>query len=391
MSGETNNKINKRDFIKRSFMGTCGIALGTSVFNLFAGLPGTDIFKQISGPADDLWKWSIEAIYYIKTPRGIKCQLCPQACVLKEGETGECKTNINISNKLYSITYGNPCAIHIDPIEKKPLYHFLPSSKTYSIATAGCNLACLNCQNWQISQSSPKDTRNYDLMPSDLIDQAKKNNCESISYTYSDPVAFYEYTLDSSKIAHIHGIRNIIVSAGYINEEPLKEWCKYIDAANIDLKSFQNDIYEMLNAGTLEPVLNTLKILKQEGVWLEITNLIVPTWTDDFDMIRKMCDWLFDNGFEDNPLHFSRFHPLYKLTNLPPTPVSDLQKAHKIAKGSGLRHVYIGNVPGTQAENTYCPKCNEIVIKRKGFTILQNNLISGNCKFCDDPIAGVWE
>ncbi|MCF8230109.1 MAG: AmmeMemoRadiSam system radical SAM enzyme, partial [Bacteroidales bacterium] len=302
-------------------------------------------------------------MYYISTPRGIKCLLCPQACVLKEGEVGDCKTNVNYGEKLYSITYGNPCAVHVDPIEKKPLFHFLPETLAFSIATAGCNLACLNCQNWEISQSSPKETRNYDLFPDQVVKKAKEYQCQSIAYTYSDPVAFYEYTYDTSKLAREEGLKNVLISAGYINEEPLRELCKYADAANIDLKSFSNEIYEMLNAGTLEPILNTLKILKEEGIWLEITNLVVPDWTDDFDMIKKMCAWLAENGFEDTPLHFSRFHPTYKLQKLPPTPRSTLMKARETGFSEGLKYVYVGNIPGTDAENTYCPNCNKLIIK----------------------------
>ncbi len=393
MNEKTKRQISKREFIKKSIFGTCGIAVGLSGLKLLANsrfeIPAGISPDNLPG---DLWKWSTEAIYYISTPRGIKCQLCPQECTLEEGETGDCKTNVNVKGKLYSITYGNPCAVHVDPIEKKPLYHFLPSSMAYSIATAGCNLACLNCQNWQISQSSPKDTRNYDLMPSKVVEQAKSYNCKSIAYTYSDPIAFYEYTLDSSKIAKNNGIKNIIISAGYINKEPLYKWCEYIDAANIDLKSFSNETYEMLNAGTLEPVLDTLKILKDKGIWLEITNLIVPSWTDDFDMIRKMCDWLYDNGFEDCPFHFSRFHPMYKLKQLPATPLSDLEKAKRIAMESGLKYVYIGNVPNTDAENTYCPNCKKILIERRGYHVAQNNISNNNtCKFCGEKIAGVWK
>ncbi|MCD4682394.1 MAG: AmmeMemoRadiSam system radical SAM enzyme, partial [Bacteroidales bacterium] len=265
------------------------------------------------------------------------------------------------------------------------------ASKAYSIATAGCNLACLNCQNWEISQTSPKKTRNYDLPPEKVVEEAIQNKCKSIAYTYSDPVAYYEYALDTAKIAKQEGIKNVVVSAGYIHEKPLREWCKYIDAANIDLKSFSNEIYEMLNAGTLEPVLNTLKILKEENVWLEITNLIVPDWTDDMELIKKMCDWLANNGFENTPLHFSRFHPQYKLTNLPATPSSVLNKARDIAHNAGLNYVYIGNVPGIDATNTYCPDCKKLIIERKGYHITTKKVnSSGNCEFCKAPISGVW-
>ncbi len=381
-----NKKLTKREFIKYSALGTCGLALGLNHLETI----GRNILPEVTAHPDDLWKWSREAIHYIETPKGIKCKLCPQVCELKEGETGDCRTRLVKDNKLHTIAYGNPCAVHIDPIEKKPLYHFLPASKAYSIATAGCNLACLNCQNWNISQVSPYETRNYNLMPDTTVNECVKDGCASIAYTYSDPIAFYEYTLDTSKIARQQGIKNVFISAGYINETPLRELSGYLDGANIDLKSFDNEIYEMLNAGTLDPVLNTLKILKEEGVWLEITNLVVPTWTDDLDMIKRMCSWLVSNGFEDTPLHFSRFHPLYKLTNLPPTPHKTLQDARALALAEGMHYVYIGNVPGSGAENTLCHHCGEIAIERKGYSILSNNIVDGKCAQCDGAIPGVW-
>ncbi|MBE9484227.1 MAG: AmmeMemoRadiSam system radical SAM enzyme, partial [Bacteroidetes bacterium] len=210
-------------------------------------------------------------------------------------------------------------------------------------------------------------------------------------YTYSDPIAFYEYTYDTAMIAREKGIKNVFISAGYINETPLREIAKYLDGANIDLKSFDNKIYEMLNAGTLEPVLKTLQVLKDEGVWLEITNLIVPTWTDDLDMIKRMCSWLVSNGFEDTPLHFSRFHPMYKLTNLPSTPQKTLKDAHAVALSEGMHYVYIGNVPGSGAENTICHHCGDIAVERKGYSILSNNITNGKCNECGGVIPGIWD
>ncbi|HDO27493.1 MAG TPA: AmmeMemoRadiSam system radical SAM enzyme [Bacteroidetes bacterium] len=339
---------------------------------------------------DKPWKWSKEAIYYINTPKGLKCKLCPQHCEIKEGKVGDCRTRQNFGGKLYTMVYGNPCAIHIDPIEKKPLNHFLPQSLAYSIATAGCDLACLNCQNYTISQVGPNETRNYDLMPDQVVEEALKYKTRSIAYTYSEPIVFYEYVYDTAKIARLQGLKNVFVSAGYINEQPLRDICKYLDAANIDLKSLSDKTYEMLNAGTLQPVLNTLKVMKEEGVWLEITNLIVPSWTDDMDMIQKMVDWLYDNGFENTPLHFSRFHPAYKLTNLPPTPVETLNKAREMAMNAGLNFVYVGNVPGSEGQNTYCPSCKKLLIERNGFKVLQNHIKDGKCGYCGTPIAGVW-
>jgi len=343
-----------------------------------------------SPPVIGLGKFSKESPYAVMTPKGVKCQICPNNCILKEGLESICRTHVVRDDKLYTNAYGNPCSVHVDPIEKKPLFHYLPSTTSFSIATAGCNLACLNCQNWEISQVSPKETRNVELFPAKVVEQAIVNGCKSIAYTYSEPIAYYEYMFDTAKLANSRGIKNLMISNGFINEKPLRDLARYIDAANINLKSFSDEIYAKLNGGSLQPILNTLKILKAEGVWLEITNLVVPGWTDDLAMIKEMCDWLVANGFSDTPLHFSRFHPLYKLTSLPYTPLATLIKAREIALKTGILYVYIGNVPGTQAENTYCPACKKVVIERKGFTILNNNMKAGSCKFCDTKIAGVW-
>lgn len=340
---------------------------------------------------EKLWKWSKEGMYWSQTPRGPKCLICPNECVIKEGKSGLCRNRVNFGGKIYSIAYGNPCSFNIDPIEKKPLNHFLPGSKIFSIGTAGCNLSCLNCQNAAISQVSPKETHNYDLMPDKLIANTIASNCPSIAYTYSEPISSYEYTFDSAKLARQEGIKNVLVTAGYINEEPLRNLCKYIDAANVDLKSFSNEIYIKLSAGALQPVLNTMKIMAEMGVWLEITNLIVPCWTDNADMIKRMCNWLAENGLSNYPLHFSRFHPEYKLTQLSSTPIGILAQARDIAVAAGVKYVYIGNVPGPDAQNTYCPKCRELVVERKGYSILQKNLEKGVCKKCGEKIAGVWE
>ncbi len=342
-------------------------------------------------PSGGPGKFSKESPYAVSTPKGIKCQICPNNCILKEGLESICRTHVVKDGKLYTIAYGNPCSVHTDPIEKKPLFHFLPASSSFSIATAGCNFACLNCQNWEISQQSPKDTRNIELFPEQVVAEALKNGCKSIAYTYSEPIAFYEYTFDTARLARARGIKNLLISNGYINEKPLRDLSQYLDAANINLKSFSDETYAKLNGGSLQPILNTLKILKAEGVWLEITNLIVPGWTDNLNMIKEMCEWLVANGFADNPLHISRFHPLYNLTSLPYTPLDTLERARNIALKTGIRYVYIGNVPGTSAENTKCPKCSKTVIERRGFAILAKNMDGDACKFCKTIIAGVWE
>ncbi|MFH1049838.1 MAG: AmmeMemoRadiSam system radical SAM enzyme [bacterium] len=348
------------------------------------GLPNS-IFTQ-----EKPWKWSIEARHYFTKGKTAFCDLCPVECIIYPGKVGDCRVKKNFDGKLYSLVYGNPCAVHVDPVEKKPLYHFLPQSSAFSIATAGCTLQCLNCQNWEISQAKPEDTRNYDLMPEKVVESAIKYKCESIAYTYSEPTAFFEYTYDTAKIAKSKGIKNVFVSCGYIKEKPLREMCKVLDAANIDLKSFSDEIYKKLNRGTLKPVLRTLQILAEEGVWLEITNLIVPTWTDDLKMIRQMCKWLTKNKLNKYPLHFSRFHPLHKLTNLPQTPAETLEKARKIALEEGMQYVYVGNIPDTDSQNTYCHKCKKLLIARKGYYNLENNIENGKCKFCGAKISGVW-
>lgn len=367
---------NKRQFIKNSLLCAGGLFIAGKA------IPG--------GQAGKTDKHVREAMYQAQTPKGVRCLICPNECSIREGMTGDCNNRKNIGGKLFSIAYGNPCAVHIDPIEKKPLLHFLPQSYSFSIATAGCNLACLNCQNWTISQSSPTETRNEDLLPEEVVKHAIAEDCKSISYTYSEPITFYEYSYDTSRLARAKGIKNVLVSAGYVNEQPLRELAKFMDAANIDLKSFSNDIYTRLNGGSLEPVLRTLSILKEMKVWLEITNLVIPGWTDDAAMIKKMCNWLVANGFSDCPLHFSRFHPQYKLTQVPATPVAVLEKSRNTALQAGMKYVYIGNVAGSNGENTYCPSCKKVVVERKGFRILNNAIVSGKCRFCGHIIPGRW-
>ncbi len=382
-------KISKRDFIRYSIAGVGALALGIRSTAVIAN-NWKHMETPVGPPVGFLGKFSKESPYYIVTPKGVKCMICPNQCILREGEESICRTHRVSGGKLYTIAFGNPCSANIDPVEKKPLFHYLPSSRSFSIATAGCNLACLNCQNWEISQQSPEFTTNIELFPAAVVEKAIKNNCKSIAYTYSEPIAFYEYMYDTAKLARARGIKNLMISNGYINDKPLRDLARYLDAANINLKAFDDEIYTKLIGGSLQPVLNTLKTLKEMGVWLEITNLVVPGWTDDLSMIKEMCDWLIKNGFSDTPLHFSRFFPIYKLTSLPYTPLQTLDRARDIARKVGIKYVYIGNVPGTTSENTYCPVCNKVVVERRGFAIIANNLKNSSCKFCGAPIAGVW-
>jgi pyruvate formate lyase activating enzyme len=368
----------KRDFVKKCLAISAGVAVYPCTTVIDGILPGEqEIYRKL-------------AMFQEETPRGIMCRICPNECVLKEGEVSDCRNRIVRNSKLYTMAYGNPCSAAVDPVEKKPLYHFYPGSRAYSIATAGCNMVCLNCQNWTISQTSPDKTRNYDLPPQKVVNESIRNNCRSIAYTYSEPVTFYEYAFETAVIAKKSGVKNIFKSNGYINPEPLKKMCTVLDAANIDLKSFNDSTYLKLTGGKLQPVLDTLKIYKDMGVWLEITYLIVPTWTDDLDEVGKMCKWLSENGFRETPLHFSRFYPTYKLEQLPPTPVEVLRNAAKIATTEGLKYVYIGNIPGNEMSDTKCPHCGSTVVVRQGYRIVTNNISGGKCNNCKKTVDGVW-
>lgn len=332
-----------------------------------------------------------EAMFYTKLDQKIvQCHLCPRNCVIPPSKRGFCGVRENQGGILYTLVYAKPVAVHIDPIEKKPLFHFLPGTSAYSVATVGCNLRCKFCQNWEISQRRPEEVDYINLEPAGLVKNAKDSGSATIAYTYTEPVIFYEYMLETAKLAKAQGLKNIMHSAGYVNEKPLRELVKYLDAANIDLKGFSEDYYAKISEATLGPVLNTLKILKESGVHLEITTLVLPGFNDDPETLKRMCLWIKDNLGADTPLHFSRFFPLYKLAALNPTPVETLEKAREIALASGLKYVYVGNLAGNPAEQTYCPKCKKVVIRRAGYMISEVNLTDGKCKFCGEKIAGVW-
>lgn len=332
-----------------------------------------------------------EALFYDKLDnKAVQCHLCPRNCFIPSGKRGFCGVRENRNGTLYTLSYGKLVTVHIDPIEKKPLFHFLPGSTAFSIATAGCNLRCKFCQNWEISQKLPEEVDYKYVEPAELIKKLQASGSNIIAYTYTEPTIFYEYMLETAKLARASGIKNVMHSAGYINEQPLRELAKYLDAANIDLKGFNNDYYAKMSEGSLEPVLASLKVLKQEGVHLEITNLVVPGYNDDDESIIKMCLWIKDNLGPDTPLHFSRFHPEYKLLGVILTPIETLERARQIARDCGLKYVYIGNVPAHPGENTYCPRCQKPLIKRSGFIITEINLINGKCRFCGEKIDGVW-
>ena len=332
-----------------------------------------------------------EASYYQRLGSGVvQCNLCPHQCVLTPGERGICRVRENIKGKLYSLVYNKPVAIHLDPIEKKPLFHFLPGTTSYSVATVGCNLRCLYCQNWEISQSFPEDVQSVKRTPQQLVDEALALGAQSIAYTYSEPTIFYEYMMETAKLARSKGLKNVVISAGYINPEPLKELCKYVDAIKIDLKAFNNDFYKRIVGGELEPVLQSLKVVKEQGIWLEIVYLIIPGENDNPEEIKNMAQWIKENLDENVPLHFSRFHPTYKLINLPPTPEETVRTLRQVAIDEGLKYVYTGNLGDWETESTYCSDSQEIAIKRQGFFIVENNIKNGVCSD-GEIIPGIWE
>ena len=337
-----------------------------------------------------LWKWSIEGFHYTTDGTTVQCQICPNRCVLNPGDRSICRSKVNIGGKLYSLTYGNPCSIHVDPIEKKPLNHFHPRSLIFSIAATGCNFRCLNCQNWEISQKKPEEVHHDELFPPDVVREAEKRRIPSIAYTYSEPITFYEYMYDTARLAKKAGLKNVLVSNGYINREPLLRLCKYLDGANVNLKSFDDRVYRSLNGGTLQPVLNTFKNLHREGIWFEMTTLVVPTYIDKPEMTRRMCEWILKEVGPDYPLHLLRFFPRYKLTRLPATPIEALEKLRETALSEGIHYVYLGNVPGHEATHTYCHNCRKILIERRGYLIAQYNLENGQCRFCGTAIPGRW-
>lgn len=320
----------------------------------------------------------------------IRCDLCPRQCRVSKGKRGFCRVRENRDGKYYSLVYGNPCVLHPDPIEKKPFFHVLPGTTSLSVATVGCNFQCKFCQNWEISQAFPEDVFSYDVPPETLVKKAKEIGVNSIAYTYVEPVIFYEYMLDVAHLSKKAGILNVCHSNGFINPGPLRNLCKVMDAANIDLKGFTNGFYRELCNGELSPVLDTLKIVKQAKVHLEITNLIIPTKNDDISLIKEMCDWVKRELGAETPIHFSRFYPLYMLKSLPPTPVSTLEKARTVALSSGLEYVYIGNVPGHEGENTFCPGCKKMLVQRRGYMVVDFQIKRGKCGYCGKPINGIW-
>jgi pyruvate formate lyase activating enzyme len=331
------------------------------------------------------------AMWYEKRPGDIvHCKLCPNACKLSDGQIGICRARKNIGGELYSLVYGKIASAHVDPIEKKPFFHVLPGTMAFSIATPGCNMRCLFCQNWEISQAFPWEVRTSEAAPEQVVEAALASGSRSIAFTYSEPTIFYEYMLDIAKLARPRGLKIVVVSNGFINPEPLRELLPYVDAYKVDFKAFNKTFYDELTGGELPPVLETMKTIRKRGVWLEIVTLLVPGKNDSEGEIRELARWIRENLGDEVPLHFSRFHPQHKLLNLPPTPVETVLRARKIAMEEGLKYVYTGNIADPQGESTRCPKSGEIAIERRGYFVVKNNLVNGKGPG-GEAIPGVWE
>ncbi|GFP18765.1 pyruvate formate lyase activating enzyme [Candidatus Hakubella thermalkaliphila] len=384
-------KMDRREFLSQALKAGV-LATAASIFLTACRRPPVaEVAPEEPTPSFDQQALT-EARYYVKMEgETIQCQLCFRRCTISEGERGYCGVRENREGTLYTLVYGRPCSItEGSPIEKLPLYHVLPGSARLNLATAGCNFKCSFCHNWQIAARTPEEVISFDLSPEEVVERAIENNLQFIAFTYTEPTVFYEYMYDVSKLAKEKGLRTLLNTNGAMNPEPLRQLLKYIDAVNVDLKAFTAEFYQVTSYSELEPVLTTLKIIKEEGVWFEITNLVIPTLNDDMGKIREMCIWVRDNLGKDVPLHFSRFFPAYKLTRLPPTPIETLEQARAIALEVGLEYVTIGNVPGHEANSTFCPNCGETLIKRVHFSVLANHIEDGKCKFCGYQIPGVW-
>ena len=332
-----------------------------------------------------------EAMFWEKLEeRRVKCVLCPRECQVADVERGYCGVRENQGGSYQTLVYGALCSANVDPIEKKPLFHYQPGTTAFSIATAGCNIECKFCQNWQISQFRPEQINSVHVTPAQLIASCKSRRCPTIAYTYSEPVVFYEYMHDAAAMGREHGIGSVMISNGYIQEKPLRKLCKHLTGVKIDFKAFSDKFYVETCAGELKPVLDVLEVLKDIGIWLELVVLIVPTLNDSPDEIRQMSEWVVKHLGRDVPMHFTRFHPTYRITNLPRTPVSTLERSRQIALDSGVHYVYAGNVPMHPGENTYCHKCQHELIGRMGYRIRFNRITDGKCPKCGTTIPGVW-
>ena len=374
--------VSRRAFLRGAALGTCALGLGafhgaTSNANAQAARRG------LVGRRRSEWF----------EPAGgtdVRCTLCPHGCVIPSGSRGPCRVRENVDGNGYTLSYGNPCLVQLDPVERKPFFHVLPGTRALSVSTAGCPIECKFCEVWDTALVSPEEVFAYDLPPEELVEHALEAGASSLSYAFGEPVAFFEYMIDSARLAREAGLRNLVHTSGYLAEEPLELLVDVVDAVNVDLKGFDDAFYRDMCGAELEPVLRALSRIHAAGVHLEITNLVIPTLNDGSEQLREMCRWIVRELGRDVPLHFARFYPLYQLANLPPTPVSTLDRARAVAMEEGLRYVYVARVTGHAGENTFCPHCGEEAISRMGFMVERVAVEEGRCTNCGGEIAGRW-
>jgi pyruvate formate lyase activating enzyme len=382
----------RRDFLA-GLAGSCAAcALGTAGGRRAEGAPaGPQVLadRRFHFKAGELHPQP--ARWYEKLPESwVRCGLCPHGCRISEDERGTCGTRENRGGKLFTLIHSRPCSIALDPVEKKPFFHVLPGSEALSLATPGCNLWCKACQNWEIAQARPEQVPTTTLTPADAASLARANGAPLIACTYTEPVIASEYVHDIAVAGRALGVRTVMVSNGYIQEAPLGDLAQVIAACKVDLKGFDPTFFEQHCGGRLEAVLETLRRLRKHGVWTEIVALIIPTQNDSVGEIREMARFVRDDLGSEVPVHFTRFHPAYRLVNLPATPVATLERCREVAMDEGLKFVYVGNVPGHPGEHTYCPACGEIIIRRLGMAVVQNRLRHGTCPDCGRSIPGIW-
>jgi len=375
--------IGRREFLRTVGAGACALCAARSRAEDAAGDSATEGAKPQAAVHEARWCDRL-------ADKAVRCRLCPRECTVADVERGYCGVRENQGGEYKTLVYGNLCSINIDPIEKKPLFHYLPGTTALSVATAGCNMECKFCQNWRVSQYRPEQVESIVIPPENLVRAAKARRAPTLAYTYTEPVVFAEYVHDTADIGRKEGVGSVMISNGYIREPALRDLCKVLTAVKIDLKAFSEKFYKEQCAAKLAPVLATLEVLKDTGIHTEVVTLIVPTLNDSAEEIAGLAKWLVSHMGPDVPLHFSRFHPLYRVKNLPPTPVETLTRARKVSMDAGLRYVYIGNVPFSEGESTHCPSCRKVVIKRVGYNVDASMLRSGGCASCGHKIAGVW-
>jgi pyruvate formate lyase activating enzyme len=387
--------ISRREFLQTlarlaPVLGGSGLIL-SEPFLLRALLNQHEGIAFAGDATDELLRNAPRARYWSPVAKGrVQCHLCFCGCLLAEGQRGQCRSRMNAGGEMKSLVYGRPVSVYVDPIEKKPFYHFLPGSQAYSIGTTGCPLRCKFCQNWQTSQASPEDYRVRFTPTGDIVESVRARKVPIIAYTYNEPLVFTEYMLDIASAARLQGVRSVMVTCGSMTQAALGDMCKALDAVKIDLKGYSETFYRDACGAELKPVLRTIRQIAKSRVHLEIVNLVVPTLNDSDKMITDLSDWVMGELGPDVPLHFSRFRPDYQMLHLPPTPTATLERARSIAMSRGLRFIYVGNVPGHPGNNTFCPYCKKEVIRRRLFFVEDINIKGGTCGYCGKKIAGVY-